>query len=98
MPLSYPTDQVLETEVARMIHAVGIYIHTPVAGTPTIELEYDMRDVNGISVQVKSITKLASYFAQKYPADFATVFNLLKRIAYAEGVAAGICPPGGAVV
>ena len=95
MPLTFATPQTVEAaKQARTVQNVGINIRLPLVGPGTVSFYFVSLDAAGKEVESRPVHMTVAALKAKYPADFATVYGILKKVAYQEAQDAGLYPKG----
>ena len=106
MPLNYTTAQVvLAAKTAVKVQNTGINIRLPLSDAAstvafplkdasTVTFYFVALDSVGNRVGEKALDRSLEFLKAKYPAEFATVYGILKRVAYKEAQESGTYPQG----
>ena len=95
MPLDYAVAvEISPSPKAKRVQNTGINIRLPLTGEATVTFYFSALDAASKVVEDRPLTLKIDDLKIKYPGEFATVYGMLKRIAYKEAQETGLYPVG----
>ena len=95
MPLTFAVaTEVVPARKAVKVVNVGHQVLQPLQGEPTLTGYFVSLDAAGNQVDAKPLTINLAVLKAKYPTEFATVYEIMKRILYKEAQESGLYPVG----